>query len=247
VPSFRLTLEYDGTEFEGWQSQAAGRRTVQGALAAALAELAGGGAVRVTGAGRTDAGVHAEGQVAAATLDTRLDAETLLRALNARLPRDVAVVACAAARDGFDPRREARAKLYRYDVWNAPAASPLRRRRFHHVREPLDVAAMKEAAAHLVGRHDFTSFRAAGSPVRDSVRTLARVEVAGAPGAEVRFEVEGDGFLRHMVRNLVGTLLEVGLGRRAPASLPALLEARDRGQVGPTAPARGLTLVRVDY
>lgn len=246
MPTFRLTLEYDGSEFAGWQSQAQGERTVQATLAAALAEIAG-EPVRVTGAGRTDAGVHAEGQVAAAVLETRLDAATLLRAVNAHLPRDVAVVGCALARDGFDPRREATGKLYCYAVWNAQVASPLRRRRFHHVPAPLDVAGMKEAAAHLVGRHDFASFQATGSGVTDTVRTLTRVELAGAAGAELAFSFEGDGFLRHMVRNVVGTLLEVGAGRRPPGSLPELLAARDRTRAGPTAPARGLTLVRVDY
>jgi tRNA pseudouridine38-40 synthase len=246
MPTFRLVLEYDGTEFAGWQSQAQGECTVQGTLAAALAEIAG-GPVRVAGAGRTDAGVHAEGQVAAVAFETRLDAETLLRALNAHLPRDLAVVACAPAPDGFDPRREATGKLYRYAVWNAPVASPLRRRRFHHVPGPLDVAAMKDGAAHLVGRHDFASFQAAGSAITETVRTLHRVELAGEAGGELTFHVEGDGFLRHMVRNLVGTLLEIGAGRRPAGSLAALLAARDRTQAGPTAPARGLTLVRVDY
>jgi tRNA pseudouridine38-40 synthase len=239
-------LEYDGTDFAGWQSQAGGERTVQATLAAALAEIAG-GPVRVVGAGRTDAGVHAEGQVAAATLATRLDAETLARALNAKLPPDVAVRAALLAAHGFDPRREARSKLYRYAVWNGAEPSPLRRRRCPHVREPLDVAAMGKAAADLVGRHDFTSFQAAGSAARSSVRSLSRASVEGETGGEVRFELAGDGFLRHMVRNAVGTLLEVGLGRRAPDSLPALLAARDRSRAGPTAPACGLTLVRVDY
>jgi tRNA pseudouridine38-40 synthase len=246
VPTFRLTLEYDGTEFAGWQSQAQGERTVQATLAAALAEIAG-QVVRVTGAGRTDAGVHAEGQVAAAALDTRLDAATLMRALNAHLPRDLAVIECVPASDGFDPRREATGKLYRYAVWNAPAASPLRRRRFHHVREALDLAAMKDAAAHLLGRHDFASFQAAGSSITETVRTLTRAEVGGRSGGELEFALAADGFLRHMVRNVVGTLLEVGAGRRPSGSMPALLAARDRTRAGPTAPARGLTLVRVDY
>jgi len=246
MPTFRLTLEYDGTDFAGWQSQAQGERTVQATLAAALAEIAG-GAVRVTGAGRTDAGVHAEGQVAAATCDTRLAAETLLRALNAHLPRDLAVVACEPAADGFDPRREAKGKLYRYAVWNDPVPSPLRRRRFHHMPGRLELAAMKDAATHLLGRHDFASFQGAGSSIPGTVRTLSRVEVAGESGGEILLWLAGDGFLRHMVRNVVGTLLEVGAGRRPPGSLPALLAARDRTQAGPTAPARGLTLVRVDY
>jgi tRNA pseudouridine38-40 synthase len=246
MPTFRLVLEYDGTDFAGWQSQAQGERTVQATLAAALAEI-GAGPVRVTGAGRTDAGVHAEGQVAAATLDTRLDAATLVRALNAKLPADVAVVAASLASDAFDPRREARGKLYRYAVWNGEEKSPLRRRRWHHVREALEVPAMRAAAATLVGRHDFASLQAAGSSATSTVRTLTRVVVEGEARGEVRFELEGDGFLRHMVRNAVGTLLEVGLGRRAPGSLPALLAARDRTRAGPTAPACGLTLVRVDY
>ena len=246
MPSFRLVLEYDGTDFAGWQSQAQGERTVQATLAAALAEFTT-GAVRVVGAGRTDAGVHAEGQVAAATFDTRLDAETLMRALNAKLPADLAVVAAAPAPDGFDPRREAKGKLYRYAVWNGTEPSPLRRRRFHHVHERLDVSAMQRAALALVGRHDFASFQGAGSSAATTVRTLTRAAIEGEARGEVRFELEGDGFLRHMVRNAVGSLLEVGLGRRDPASLPALLAARDRRRAGPTAPACGLTLVRVDY
>jgi tRNA pseudouridine38-40 synthase len=246
MPTFRLVLEYDGTDFAGWQSQAQGERTVQATLATALAEFTA-GRVRVVGAGRTDAGVHAEGQVVAATLDTRLDAATLARALNAKLPPDVAVIAAAPAPDGFDPRREARGKLYRYTVWNGAEPSPLRRRRSHHVREPLDLPAMRAAAAALAGRHDFASFQGAGSSATSSVRTLTRVVVEGEARGEIRFELEGDGFLRHMVRNAVGTLLEVGLRRRDPGSLPALLAARDRTRAGPTAPACGLTLVRVDY
>jgi tRNA pseudouridine38-40 synthase len=246
MPTFRLVLEYDGTDFAGWQSQAQGERTVQATLAATLAEF-GAGPVRVTGAGRTDAGVHAQGQVAAATLDTRLDAATLMRALNAKLPADLAVVAAAAAPDGFDPRREAKVKFYRYAIWNGEEKSPLRRRRWYHVREPLDLAAMRGAAAALLGRHDFASFQGAGSSATSTVRTLTRAAVEGEARGEVCFELEGDGFLRHMVRNAVGTLLEVGLGRREPGSLPGLLAARDRSRAGPTAPACGLTLVRVDY
>jgi tRNA pseudouridine38-40 synthase len=246
MPSFRLVLEYDGSDFAGWQSQAQGERTVQATLAAALAEIAT-GPVRVVGAGRTDAGVHAEGQVAAASLDTRLDAATLVRALNAKLPADVAVRDALPVPDGFDPRREAKGKLYRYGVWNGEEKSPLRRRRWHHVREPLDVLAMRGAAAALVGRHDFASFQGAGSSATSTVRTLTRAAVEGEARGEIRFELEGDGFLRHMVRNAVGTLLEVGLGRRDPGSLPALLAARDRTRAGATAPACGLTLVRVDY
>jgi tRNA pseudouridine38-40 synthase len=238
-------LEYDGTDFEGWQEQAGAARTVQGCLREALAGLAE-GPVRVVGAGRTDAGVHAEGQVAGARLTTRLNAETLRRALNARLPDDVAVREASEAPPDFDPRRQARSKLYRYQIWNGRDRSPRRVREWAQVLRPLDLDAMTRAARHLEGRHDFSSFRAAGSSVKTSVRTLHRVAVTGAPGGEVVIEFEGDGFLRHMVRNLVGTLLQVGHGAREADSLGDLLAARDRSLAGPTAPAGGLILVQVD-
>lgn len=246
MPTFKLTLEYDGSDFAGWQTQHPGLRTVQGELARALAEIAA-GPVRLMGAGRTDRGVHAEGQVASAAFETRLDADTLRRALNAKLPGDLAVLRVEAMHDGFEARRAARGKHYRYRVWNSEVPSPLRARRFHRVREPLALEPMREAAAALLGRHDFTSFRGAGSAVKTSVRTLTRLDLEGASGAEVAFCFAGDGFLRHMVRNIVGTLLEVGLGRRAPASVAEVLTAQDRERAGPTAPACGLTLEAVIY
>lgn len=246
MASFRLTLEYDGTGFEGWQAQAGGHRTVQGALEEAVRAVTG-RAVRPVGAGRTDAGVHAEGQVTGLALDTRLDAPTLQRALNAHLPADLAVRALAPAEEGFHARRDALGKLYRYAVWNGPVRSPLRARRSLHVPRALDVAAMRRAAGALEGRHDFASFRAAGSAVDTTVRTLRRLAVRGEPGGDLLVEAEGPGFLRHMVRNLVGTLLEVGRGRRDPEGMTALLAARDRSRAGPTAAAHGLTLVWVDY
>lgn len=244
--TYRFTLEYDGTDFEGWQRQPEGHRTVQAALEEALARVTG-APVAVTGAGRTDAGVHAAGQAASARLATRLEPDALRRALNAWLPGDVAVLELVPAPDGFDARRDARGKLYRYAIWNGPTASPLRRRRSHHRASPLDVAAMQRAAGALVGTHDFASFQAAGSSVRTTRRSLHRLEVRGRPGQGIDVEVEGDGFLRHMVRNLVGTLLEVGSGRRSPEDLPRVLAARQRSAAGPTAPPQGLTLVRVDF
>lgn len=242
----RLVLEYDGTEFAGWQVQAGGERTVQGVLAEALRRVCGAEA-EVVGAGRTDAGVHALGQVAGVRVETRLAPGELLRALNAVLPRDVAVREAEEAPEGWHPRHGARAKLYRYAIWNGRVRSPCRERFSHFVPRPLDVPAMAAAAATLVGRHDFRSFQAAGSGVEDAVRTLLGASVSGGAGGEVLIELDGDGFLRHMVRNVAGTLLQVGLGRRPAGSLPALLEARDRRLAGPTAPARGLTLVRVRY
>ena len=246
MPNFRLTLEYDGADFAGWQAQRSERRTVQETLEGVLARLTGSPA-RVCGAGRTDAGVHAEGQVASVALATALDPAALQRALNGLLPADLAVVDAERASDDFDARFEARGKRYRYRVWNAPHPSPLRLTRAHWVRRPLDLAAMRDAAAALVGTHDFASCQAAGSGVTSSVRSLRRLDVEGAARGEVRLLVEGDGFLRHMVRILAGTLLEVGVGRRAAGGMAALLAARDRRRAGPTAPARALTLVRVFY
>jgi tRNA pseudouridine38-40 synthase len=244
-PNWRLVLEYDGTDFAGWQRQAGGARTVQGVLEAALAQLAE-GPVAVLGAGRTDAGVHAEGQVANARAAVRLEAAALLRALNAILPADVAVRALSAAPDDYHARGAARAKLYAYRLWTGEVRSPLRERRALWKRPPLALEAMREAAALLVGTHDFASFQAAGGSVRTTERTVRRAEWIGAVGGDLRFEVEGPGFLRHMVRNLVGSLLEVGRGRRSPAWIGELLAVRDRTRAGPTAPARGLTLVSVD-
>jgi tRNA pseudouridine38-40 synthase len=246
VGNFRLTLEYDGSDFLGWQRQAEGTRTVQQTLEEALLRVTGAPAP-VVGAGRTDAGVHAEGQVASVRLDTALEPAALRRALNALLPADLAVAEAAQAAPGFHARRDARRKTYRYRIWNAPVRSPLRARHSHHVAAPLDLEAMAAAARLAVGTHDFRSFQTAGSEVGSTVRTLYRADVLGQAGQEVRVEVEGDGFLRHMVRNLVGTLLRVGRGRDVPESLGAVLAARDRALAGPAAPGHGLTLVRVDY
>jgi len=245
LPNFRLVLEYDGTDFAGWQAQRAGERTVQGALEAALAHVSG-ASVAVIGAGRTDAGVHAEGQVASVHCAMRLDAATLQRALNAVLPRDVAVREIAVAADAFHARRDALSKRYVYRIWNAPVRAPLRERTSLWVPVALDVAAMRAAARALVGTHDFASFAAAGSNARTTVRALETVALEQS-GPELACAFEGPGFLRHMVRNLVGTLLEVGRGRRAPDSIADLLAARDRSLAGPTAPPHGLTLVHVRH
>jgi len=254
-PTFRLVLEYDGTQFAGWQAQAEGARTIQAALEAAILQLCG-AKVAVVGASRTDAGVHAQGQVASVCLDTQLGPPALLRALNALLPEDVAVREIAFAPEDFHARRDARSKLYRYAIWNSPERSPLRARRFHSVPRALDLVAMQMAAAALVGTHDWSAFQVRGSEwraegaavgrIRSAVRRVSRIAIQGCAGGEVYIDVEGTGFLRQMVRTLVGTLIEVGLGRRDPSSMPALLKSRERSAAGPTAPAHGLTLVRVD-
>lgn len=243
---FRLVLEYQGTEFEGWQAQAGprGARTVQSVLAEAL-ESTLGDPGRLRGAGRTDAGVHALAQVASLRVTTGLAPEALLRALNARLPADVAVQEIAEVPLDWDALREARGKHYRYQIWNGPRRSPLRAARWHWLGEPLDPGAMQAAARVLEGRHDFAAFQGTGSSVRTTVRTLESIEVEGRSGAEIRLEVRGEGFLRHMVRNLAGTLIEVGRGRWKPERVAGILASRDRAQAGPTAPAVGLVLVAV--
>jgi len=253
VPNFRLTLEYDGAGFSGWQVQAGAVRTLQGELEAAVLRVTGLRA-RAHGAGRTDAGVHAEGQVANLKLETGLSAPALQRALNAVLPPGLAVVTAEVVTGGFHARHHARAKLYRYRIWNGARPSPLRAARAWWVRPALDVPAMASAGALLLGTHDFASFQDLGSDVESTTRTLTRCDVRGTPvspepGArgEIEILLEGSGFLRHMVRILAGTLVQVGTGRREPGSLPAVLASRDRRAAGPTAPPHGLTLVRVIY
>jgi tRNA pseudouridine38-40 synthase len=244
--SFRLVLEYDGRDFEGWQLQSGPRtaRTVQGVLLAAARSITSSEA-RVRGAGRTDAGVHAMAQVASLRVATDLPVEALLRALNARLPEDVAVRSIAEVPGDWDALREARRKHYRYQIWNGMARSPLRAARWAWIREPLSVEAMREAGRAFLGRHDFAALQGVGSSVQTTVRTILALRIEGRTDGQIVLDVEGEGFLRHMVRNLAGTLIEIGRGRWAPEQAASILASRDRGQAGPTAPAHGLILVEV--
>jgi len=241
---FRLIVEYDGTDYCGWQIQPNGR-SVQATLESALGRLLG-HATRVAAAGRTDAGVHAAGQVACFQTHRTLAPATVLRALNALTPEDVAIRSVDVVGDGFDPRRAARSRAYVYRIWNHPTPSPFRRRYAWHVPLPLAFDAMAAAAALLVGEHDFSSFRAAGCEAEHAVRRVRRSEM-GRDGALVEYRIEATAFVRHMVRNIVGTLVDVGRGRRDPGGVRALLDARDRTQAGITAPAHGLCLVEVKY
>ncbi|MDH3521072.1 MAG: tRNA pseudouridine(38-40) synthase TruA [Myxococcales bacterium] len=244
--TFRLTLEYDGEAFAGWQRQPGALRTVQGALESAIARVTG-QRVAVVASGRTDAGVHAEGQVVSFRLAGALDARRLRCALNGVLPRDVAVLDARPVPEGFHARRDALSKCYRYAIWNGCNRSPLQARRAFCLQRRLDLEAMRAAARCFVGTHDFASFQAAGASVRSTERTLLRVDLGGRAGESLALHVEGNGFLRHMVRILAGTLIAVGSGRWAPERMPAILAARDRCQAGPTAPAHALTLVAVRY
>ncbi len=246
MATYRLTLEYDGRDFEGWQSQLEGHRTVQGTLEATIERIAG-ERIPIVGAGRTDAGVHAQGQVASLRWQTRLEDWEIARAINALAPPDLVVREAVRVHDDFHALRDARGKHYRYQIWNGRTRSPLRERRYAGVPVPLEVDAMARAARAFEGTHDFKSLQAAGSSVQTTIRQIDRVALIGSSGSEIAIEVEGRGFLRHMVRNLAGTLIEVGLGKRSRDSMPALLAARDRSLAGPTAPAHGLTLLAVRY
>jgi len=236
---FRATVEYDGTEFSGFQRQS-GSRTVQGELEAALSRLSGGQRQPVVGAGRTDAGVHATGQVIAFTYPGGLSAEALADALNGTLPPDVAVRDLRRVPAGFHPRYAARYREYRYSIWNGPR-SPLRERTALWVRHELDVAAMARAATAFEGRHDFS---AVGGADPQPVRTVLRLRVR-RDGPAVAIDVRADAFLRGMVRRIVAILLAVGKGRLDSAAVPGLLTAGRPALRGAAAPARGLCLRRV--
>jgi tRNA pseudouridine38-40 synthase len=300
--TLKLTIAYDGAAYAGWQRQA-NALSVQQVVEEAFVPLVGEAAPRppVAGASRTDAGVHAVGQVASVDLDVALDADAIRRALNARLPADIRVMRVEEARPGFHARFEARAKHYRYRIVTADVLSPFARGFAWHRPWALDVDRMREAAAAVVGEHDFASFQGAGSSIEDTVRRLTRVSVARVASAQFQFpgpegpglhrkegqsvrspgssdpgisaddggrgdrvgspwspgssdpgdsiviDVEGTGFLRHMVRILVGTLAEVGAGQRTPASMADVLAARERRAAGITAPAAGLVLVGIEY
>lgn len=237
-----LLLEYDGTAYRGSQYQENGP-SIQAELEAAINNLTA-ERVRAAFAGRTDAGVHALGQVAAFDTASRLAPAEFVRGLNHFLPEDIAVVDAAGVPEAFNPRRDARSRLYRYRIINRPERSPLERNRAWHVPKPLDVAAMAQAARLLEGTHDFAAF--AGPYEGSTVRTLRRCDVT-ASGQHVVIEAEAQAFLPHQVRRLAGPLVDVGLGRAGAAAVRRWLEEAKPSSAGPAAPAHGLYLVRVEY
>jgi tRNA pseudouridine38-40 synthase len=245
MPVVKLTLEYDGTRYVGWQVQPNGP-SVQAAVERALATLHK-SPRRVTAAGRTDAGVHALGQVASFHEAAPLPRAAYVEGMNALLPGDVAVRAASLEPEGFDARRSARGKRYRYRIARGPTRAPLSRLYTWQIFRPLDLVEMRAAAACLVGRHDFAAFQAADCAAHHAVRDLTRLDlVEGAEGA-VEVVCEATAFVKHMVRNIVGTLVEVGIRRRRAESMPELLASGDRTRAGRTAPPQGLVLEEVFY
>jgi tRNA pseudouridine38-40 synthase len=245
--TFKLIIAYDGTAYAGWQRQAR-VDTVQARLEAALTEIEGRN-VTVHGAGRTDAGVHAWGQVASFELAHGIDICALGCALNAKLPDDVRVGKVETMPMSFHARFGARRKSYRYRINHTQVANPMERRFAWHVSDALDLEAMRQAGAILMGQHDFAAFQTAASDatVRTTVRTVFDLRIDSEAEAIVAIDVVGDGFLRYMVRTIVGTLVEVGLGRRSVGEMGDILTSRARNRAGPTAPPHGLFLVSVDY
>ena len=240
----KLTVEYDGTKYHGWQIQQNGE-SIQAVLERALATFLR-SHVRVAAAGRTDAGVHALGQVATFVTENEDKPHRIRRALNALTPPDITIKEVETVPDSFDPRRDACRRVYEYHILNRPTPSPFYRNRAWHLHERLNVAAMRDAISCLPGDHDFTSFRAGDCDAAHATRRVFQTSIEER-GELLVFSIEATAFLRHMVRNIVGTLVEVGSGKRTPASFQKLLELRDRTEAGDTAPPHGLYLVKVIY
>ena len=243
--NYKLTIQYDGTRYRGWQVQGNTPQTIQGKLEAVLSRLAG-EPVELHGSGRTDAGVHALGQVANVKLSQPVDPAAFLRQLNRYLPEDIAVTALSPAPERFHARLNAVSKTYRYRIWNSDIPNVLERHLLTPFPVPLDITAMRQAAGHLTGTHDFRSFCGLRRFKKSTIRTIFSFEIEKT-GADLNFLFCGNGFLMRMVRILTGTLLEVGTGQRSPNDIPEILAARDRAAAGPAMPPQGLTLLQVSY
>ena len=240
----RLEIEYDGSGFSGWQVQSRGE-SIQGKVEEAIARVIG-EKVRLHAAGRTDAGAHALSQTAHFLTRSSLPAENIRRGANVHLPEGIAILTAADAAVDFHARFSARGKLYRYIIFRRPTRSVFRRKRAWHYSLPLDLKKMRAGAASLRGKHNFAAFSASGSSVKTTERTVRRLDIV-REGELLIFDIEANGFLYKMVRNIVGTLVEVGSGKKKPRQVKDILDSRDRRRAGQTAPAEGLYLVRVEY
>jgi len=253
--SIKLLLEYDGTSYQGWQSQRSGI-TIQDILSGTIGSITG-ERIRLVGASRTDSGVHACGQVAAFTTASKLSADVLKRALNARLPQDIRILSAGDIYRAFHPRYDAIRKRYVYLLRLTGSGAAFFSRYTWHIRTTLNIDAMMKAAEYFSGEHDFSAFRGSGCSARTTVRTLSTIQISvldaldfmtmTMPGSYIKVAMEANAFLRHMARNIVGTLVEVGRGRVSAENVPAILASMDRTAAGPTAPAAGLFLEQVFY
>lgn len=243
--NYKAVLQYDGTRYRGWQTQGNTDNTIQGKLETLLTKMAG-EPVEVNGSGRTDAGVHAAGQVISFRCKTKESPEEICRYMNEYLPEDIAVLSVEEAAPRFHARLNAVRKTYVYQIWNAPVRNVFRRRFTTWIQKPLDLEAMEQAAAFLCGTHDYRAFCSLKKFKKSTVRTIEKIEI-GKMGQEIRISYTGDGFLYHMVRILTGTLVEVGLGLRKPEEMTAILEGLDRTKAGKLMPPEGLTLESVEY
>jgi tRNA pseudouridine38-40 synthase len=242
--NLKLTLAYDGTEFHGWQIQPQ-LRTVQGELREALQKLFNHD-VAVIGSGRTDAGVHAHGQVANVETIRSMDTDAVLRGANALLPEEIRIVSVEEVRPEFHARRSAKAKTYEYHIWRQPIVSPFHLRYVYPFRYPLDEDLMDRGSAYFLGPHDFTSFCATATEIEDRTRIVFEASWNRTETTWV-FRIRGNGFLQYMARTITGTLLEIGQRRLTPEKIPEIFDARDRRLAGPSVPARGLHLISVEY
>ena len=242
--NIRIDICYDGTRYRGWQRLAGVENTIQGKLEQTLTRILG-ETIEISGSGRTDAGAHAMGQVANFHCNSRMNTDEILSQLRRYLPEDIGIYSCREAGERFHARLNAKSKTYRYRIWNSQSPCVFQRRFVSVLPQPLDVAAMEKAAAHLLGEHDFSAFCAAKSKKKSTVRRVDRIKIY-REGEEIRFDVTGNGFLYNMVRILVGTLVEVGLHQREADSIPALFGA-DRANAGMLMEAQGLCLMEVTY
>lgn len=239
--NFKLTIEYDGTHYHGWQVQPNGP-SIQQMIETAIETMTR-QKIKVLGSGRTDAGVHAVGQVANFTCHTRIGAEQFQKGLNSILPDDIVIRKIAQVPRQFHARYDAVSKWYRYHILNQAVPSALKRHHTWWIRTPLDVPAMKSAAAHLIGEHDFKAFEGAGSPRSHTNRDVTKIDIRDRATEPMTIDIHANGFLRYMVRNIVGTLVDVGLHKIATDDVKTILEAKDRAKASATAPARGLFLM----
>jgi len=245
MKNYKLTIEYDGTDYHGWQIQASEitiQETIETALSAMTREK-----IRLAGSGRTDAGVHALGQTANFKTASRIPADAFFAGLNSLLPADIVITACEAVDDDFHARFSAKIKTYQYRIFNCRVPIAVGRKYAWHIRKKLDVSAMQQAAEHIIGTHDFKSFEGTGSPRAHTIRTVMNAEFSEKDNGYLIFEITANGFLRYMVRNLVGTLVDVGLLKTTQEEFRQILEAKNRDLAGATAPPHGLFLVKVSH